>query len=99
MPETGQRQIKWVELESDFKELQVSADRLSAKLTNKWRKDCKSSFKEVHSFKERRPYQSSFGLIGPPVVLENVFHCQPKAKEEEKRAGNGMASEVGHRYS
>ena len=71
--------------------------RGGGKLTHKWSKYFESSFDVVHFFKHRWHALSSFGLTRPPVLLESVFHCQPKAVNQEEGTGNGVSSKVGHR--
>ena len=66
------------------------------RLTDKRGEDLEPSLQVLHPPEGGRRRLSAFGLAGPPEVLQNVFDGQPKAVEQEERAGDGVPSEVGH---
>lgn len=69
---------------------------MRGKLTDKGGEDRHAALAVVHPFKEKRHHWSTFGLVSPPVVIEDVFDRQPEAQQQEKPARDGMSSEAGH---
>lgn len=54
---------------------------MRGKLTDKGGEERHAALAIVHSFKEKRRHWPTFGLVSPPVVMEDVFDRQPEAKQ------------------